>query len=155
MRNPETITRNIAVRFEKEYGRKLTTGETARVKAASGEALRNFGGLSVRKYITEHIGEGNGLSRFEDIATGKDTDIRRAVHKEVMECILELAGRIGTRVGVSAIKFVREWRDGDEGEELISLKDNPNARAHRRWSRNHRETATERMREWRRGKKTA
>ena len=118
MRNPETITRNIAVRFEKEYGRKLTTGETARVKAASGEALRNFGGLSVRKYITEHIGEGNGLSRFEDIATGKDTDIRRAVHKEVMECILELAGRIGTRVGVSAIKFVREWRDDYDGVEV-------------------------------------
>lgn len=149
MRNPETITRIIAARFEKEYGRKLTAAERVAVKSASGEALRKFSGLKVRAYVTENIGLANGLCRFEDIASGKDTDIRRAVHKEVAECLLEYAGRIGTRIGRQAIAFVREWRDGDEGEELLSLKDNANANNVRKWRREHREAVNEHMRKWR------
>lgn len=147
MRNPETITRNIAARFVENFGRELTAAERVAVKSASGEALRKLNGLKVRAYVTENIGLANGLCRFEDIASGKDTDIRRAVHKEVMECLLEYAVKIGTRIG--AIDFVREWRDGDEGEELISIKDNANARAQRKWRRNHRDAANEYMRKWR------
>lgn len=149
MRNPETITRNIAARFKDAYGRELTAAERAAVKSASGEALRKFSGLKVRAYVTENIGLANGLCRFEDIASGKDTDIRRAVHKEVMECLLEYAGRIGTRIGKQAIAFVREWRDGDEGEDLVSLADNPNANNVRKWRRGHPEAANEYMRKWR------
>lgn len=149
MRNPETITRNIAARFVENFGRELTAAERAAVKSASGEALRKFSGLKVRAYVTENIGLSNGLCRFEDIASGKDTDIRRAVHKEVAECLLEYAGRIGTRIGKQAIAFVCEWRDGDEGEELLSLKDNANAMAQRNWRRGHREAANEYMRTWR------
>lgn len=149
MKNPALITAIIAARFEKEYGRELTAAERAAVKSASCEALRKFSGLKVRAYVTENIGLANGLCRFEDIATGKDTDIRRAVHKEVMECLLEYAGRIGTRIGKQAIAFVREWRDGDEGEQLFVPADNPNARAQRKWHRGHREDANEYMRKWR------
>lgn len=149
MRNPETITSNIAARFTENFGRELTAAERAAVKSASCEALRKFSGLKVCAYVTENIGLANGLCRFEDVATGKDTDIRRAVHKEVAECLLEYAGRIGPRIGKQAIAFVREWRDGDEGEELLSLKDNANAVNVRKWRRDHREAANEIMRKWR------
>lgn len=149
MRNPETITRNIAARFEENFGRQLTGAERAAVKSASCESLRKFSGLKVRAFVTENIGLSNALCRFEDIASGKDTDIRRAVHKEVAECLLEYAGRIGTRIGKQAIAFVREWRDGDEGENLFVPADNPNANNVRKWRREHREAANEHMRKWR------
>lgn len=159
MKNPALITNNIAERFAKEFGRSLTEEELAFVKEASREALGKIRGRTVRKLVTEKIGTGNGLCRFEDIASGKDTDIRRAVHKEVMECIMEIAGELGPRIGNSAIEFVKEWEDtGDYGrvlEPLVTPKANRNAVAQRTWRKAHRDAATKNMRKWRVKSKTA
>ena len=159
MKNPALITANIAERFSKEFGRKLTEQELAFVKEASREALGKIRGLVVKKLVTEKIGTGNGLCRFEDIAAGRvfsedlRHDIRRAVHKEVMECILEIAGALGPRIGNSAIEFVKEWEDMGDYERvlvpLVTLKENQNAVAQRKWHKAHRDTATENMRKWR------
>lgn len=159
MKNPALITANIAGRFAKEFGRSLTGEEIALVKEASSEALRKIRGRTVRKLVTEKIGTGNGLCRFEDIASGKDTDIRRAIHKEVMECILEIAKELGPSIGKSAIEFVKEWEDMDEYERvlvpLVAPKENRNAVAQRKWRKAHRDAATKNMREWRMNRKTA
>lgn len=163
MKNPALITANIAERFAKEFGRSLTGEELAFVKEASREALGKIRGRTVRKLVTEKIGTGNGLCRFEDIASGREflvslrLDIRRAVHKEVMECILEIAGELGPRIGNSAIEFVKDW--GDTGdyervlEPLVTPKANRNAATQRRWRKAHRDGATRNMREWRMNRK--
>lgn len=165
MKNPALITANIAERFAKEFGRSLTEQELSFVKEASREALGKIRGRTVRKLVTEKIGTGNRLCRFEDIASGKEflvnprLEIRRAVHKEVMECLLEIAGELGQRIGNSAIEFVKEWEDmGDYErvlEPLVTPKANQNAAAQRKWRKEHRDAATKNMRNWRMERKTA
>lgn len=159
MKNPALITANIAERFAKEFGRSLTGEELAFVKEASREALGKIRGRTVRKLVTEKIGTGNGLCRFEDIASGREflvdprLDIRRAVHKEIMECILEIARELGPRIGNSAIEFVKEWEDMGDYERVlvprVTPKENQYAVAQRKWRKAHRDAATENMRKWR------
>lgn len=162
MKNPATIATNIAERFAKEFGRNLTDQELVFVKEASREALGKIRGRIVRKLVTEKIGTGNGLCRFEDIASGRVVfdnlrdDIRHAVHKEVVECILEIAEELGPRIGNSAIEFVKEWGDTGDYEHglkpLVTPKDNPNAAAQRRWRKNHPDAVAQYMRELRKQK---